>query len=165
MPGDTAATAKALPRAGTTELLLRRYDARLGSSRVRVVVHATAPGGHEAAAATFRVRAITRRPPPVPKLLGLRVRRRGPAIVVSWHTAIPARRVFYYVDAPRARRAAVPGRRVGRRLWQGQDAVEGAPAPAPPGAHPLGRDHRREPRRRARARAGPRVSAARWPRA
>ena len=62
---------------------------------LRVVVHACSPDGTNRARATTTVRAVHNRPPPVPKPTGVRARRRGDEIVVSWTTPFPARRTSF----------------------------------------------------------------------
>jgi hypothetical protein len=75
------------------------------TGRLRVIVHATAPGGQRLARVSAVVHVRHRRSLPVPPPLDLRARRRGNAIVVTWRTAFPARRAYYYVAGRRTRRA------------------------------------------------------------
>jgi hypothetical protein len=99
--GFVTAAGRTLLRAGTTRIgLSREIEAR----RVRIVVHAGAPGGHRTAAATVRVRVMPRRSLPVPRPLGVHALRRGREIVVRWHTARPARRAFFLVEGRPRRR-------------------------------------------------------------
>jgi hypothetical protein len=71
---------------------------------VRVVARATAPNGRRIASASQRIRIVERPPLPVPRPAGVRARRRGDSIVVSWRTAAPARRVVFGVMGRRNRR-------------------------------------------------------------
>jgi hypothetical protein len=75
---------------------------------VRVVVHATAPGGHRTTVRSLRMRVARRPAPPVQTPLGLRAKRSGKAIVVTWRTAAPARRQFFIVQARTARTDGEP---------------------------------------------------------
>jgi hypothetical protein len=75
--------------------------------RARVVVTATAPNGHHRVTVSRRILLVRRPAPPVPAPLGVRARRQGRAIVVTWHTAAPARRTFFYVVGRRTRRATL----------------------------------------------------------
>jgi hypothetical protein len=64
---------------------------------VRVVVHATAPGGRATTVRSLRVRVARRPELPVRAPRDVRVRRRGDSIVVTWRTAGPARRQTFFV--------------------------------------------------------------------
>ena len=90
---------RSLLRAGTARLSLGGPDSNLGPARGRLslVVEAAAPGGQEFVTRTERVHVIRRPALRVPPPLGVTARRRGSAIVVSWHTASPARRASYVV--------------------------------------------------------------------
>ena len=107
----------------------------------RVVVHAAAPGGQEFVTA-LACGCVSSGGPrcAVPPPLGVTARRRGSAIVVSWHTASPARRASYVVAARRSR--ADSGRfvrdavRVHARTRP--HALHGSPASAAAGQPALG---------------------------
>ena len=65
--------------------------------RVRVVVRATAPGGHEARERSFLLPVVGLPPLPLRRPLDVAARRDGDAIVVTWRTAKPARRQLFIV--------------------------------------------------------------------
>lgn len=65
--------------------------------RVRVVVHATAPGGGETTERSLRVRVARRPSLPVRAPLRVTARRRGDEILVRWRTRAPARRQSFIV--------------------------------------------------------------------
>ena len=71
--------------------------------RVRVVVHATAPGGRETAVRSLRIPVIGLRSLPLRAPRDVEARRDGAAIVVTWRTAQPARRQTYIVIGERRR--------------------------------------------------------------
>ena len=78
----------------------RRARLRLGGLRpgkVRVLVHATAPGGGSTAVRSIKLRLERRPALPLQRPLGVTARRRGDDIVVRWRTAEPARRQFFIV--------------------------------------------------------------------
>jgi hypothetical protein len=102
-PGFAGAAGRTLLRAGTARIGLGRSSER--RRRMRIVVHASAPGGHRTATRTVRVIVIRRPSLPVPRALGVHAVRRGGAIVVRWHTARPARRAFFVVEGRRRRHA------------------------------------------------------------
>ena len=71
--------------------------------QVRVVVHATAPGGTDASRTAVAV-PVRRRPlPPLRAPLDVRARRAGTAVVVTWRTAGPARRMWFMAFTRRTR--------------------------------------------------------------
>jgi hypothetical protein len=107
---------RSLLRAGTARLSLGGPDNNLGPARGRLslVVEAAAPGGQEFVTRTERVHVIRRPALRAPPPLGVTARRRGSAIVVSWHTASPARRASYVVAAHPSR--ANSGRYVRERF-------------------------------------------------
>ena len=91
------------------------------------VVRVSAPGASQVARTVARLRVTPRRAPPFARPHGVVARRRGGRVVVTWSTAIRARRVFYDVSGRRTRaqrlRASefpllrtVPGR--GRRSFR-----------------------------------------------
>ncbi len=77
-----------------------------GESRdARVLVQATAPGGHRVARAVLRTRVSIRHSLPVPRPIGLRARRAGRNVIVTWRTRRPARRALFVVEGRRSRGA------------------------------------------------------------
>ncbi len=101
---DRGSITRTLLGAGTARFAFPSADPDLRARRrSRVVVQATGPGGHALTGARVRVKVIRRQPLPVPPPLGVKARRRGSAIVISWHTASPARRAIYIVAAWRSR--------------------------------------------------------------
>jgi hypothetical protein len=104
---DLTAVTRSLARAGTVNLRLQRWDGRspkAGRQRVRVLVRATAPAGHEVVPVSRSVLVVARPALPVPALGDVRAVRRGRSIVVTWHTASAARRVYFLVYAQHGRR-------------------------------------------------------------
>jgi hypothetical protein len=97
-PGD-AVTATLL-KAGT--IRLRPFHEQAGRSRI--VVQATAPGGHRTVERTLRIRIARRPSPPIQSPTDVRVRRDGDAIVVNWRTSGPAKRQSFIVVGVRKRR-------------------------------------------------------------
>jgi hypothetical protein len=71
---------------------------------VTVRARISAPGSAATRTIRLRVRLAHRRTLPVPPPLGARAVRRGRSILVSWHTAFPARQVRFVV-VPTARKA------------------------------------------------------------
>ena len=107
---DTSPLTRSLSGAGAMRLSLSAYDTTSRprpQRRLRVLVRASAPGGHAVTTASLRVLVVRRPPAPVPATLDVRAVRRGRSIVVSWHTASPARRVAYAVIGQRRRRLSV----------------------------------------------------------
>jgi hypothetical protein len=71
--------------------------------RVRMLVTATAPDGHRRTTISCHIVLVRRPTPPVPAPLGVRARRSGRSIVVTWHTAFPARQTIFSVVVGRSR--------------------------------------------------------------
>jgi hypothetical protein len=110
LPGAAAGTGG---RADAGRVRLRvepayTHIAPRGGGTVRVVVRATAPGGSETSDAVLRVRVRRRAIPPLRRLLDVRARRRGDAVIVRWRTAGPSRRVAYQAFGRRTRGAGAP---------------------------------------------------------
>ena len=79
-------------------------DLRPGQRRlVRVLVYASAPGGHRTAIRSFRIPVTSLRSLPVRAPRGIVARRHGDSIVVTWRTAAPARRQTFIVIGRRNR--------------------------------------------------------------
>lgn len=108
--GSDGFTALTRLRAGRVRLAPSTVDGiQPGTPRmVRIVVHATTPGGHLTTVRSLRVRVARLPAPPVQTPLGLRARHRGDAIVVTWRTAAPARRQFFIVQGRIARADTEP---------------------------------------------------------
>jgi hypothetical protein len=96
---DSGPEIRSVPRGGTVQLELSGWK----GSRPRVHVRASAPGGRRFVAVSRRVSVVRRPPLPFPQLVDVRAVRRGRAIVVSWGTTLPGRRVFFSVLATRKR--------------------------------------------------------------
>jgi hypothetical protein len=100
--GVTALDDASLPRAGTARLALAPTfdDASPWKGRTTIDVQAGPPGGGAATHARVRTKVSAIPPPPFAPPLGVRARRtRAGRVIVTWHTAIPARRVVYLVEA------------------------------------------------------------------
>jgi hypothetical protein len=105
--GDTgrlrAFDSGALDRAGTTALDVGPGPEATLAPRavqdVRVVVHACATNAPSLTRATLRVTVRRVPPPPVPVPLGVRARRLGKTITVTWHVPRRADRVTFIVQA------------------------------------------------------------------
>ena len=104
VPGDDGpvfAGGGTVTSAGRTRLRLYPGIDSLTQSRPRtlpVVVHACSPDGTSRSSTTTKVRVIRRRPPPVPAPLGVRATpTAGGNVIVTWHTAFPARRSAFLV--------------------------------------------------------------------
>jgi hypothetical protein len=117
--GDAGAITRTLRAGRTVRLRLTAPDlGSHGQMRVRALVTATAPGGHRRVTVSRHLVLVRRPAPPVAAPLGVEAHRRGRSIVVTWHTAFPARRMFFYVVARRNRTVssdvtgvkAIPGR-------------------------------------------------------
>jgi hypothetical protein len=107
---DSAPLTRSLSRAGAMRLSLYSYDMTSRTRpqrRLRVLVRASAPGGHAVTTVSLRVLVVRRPALPVPAPLDVRAVRRGGSIVVSWRTASPARRASYTVIGQRRRRLSV----------------------------------------------------------
>jgi hypothetical protein len=76
---------------------------------VKVVVHATAPGGDAITVRSLRLRVERRPALPLQRPLDVTARRRGREIVVRWRTAEPARRQTFIVAGQDRRDEIVPG--------------------------------------------------------
>jgi hypothetical protein len=117
--GDSGAITRTLRGRRTVRLQLAAPDddahRRL---RVRVLVTATAPGGHGRVTVSRHLVVVRRPAPPVAAPLGVETQRRGRLIVVTWHTAFPARRMFFYVVARRTR--AISGDPSGAKAIRGR---------------------------------------------
>jgi hypothetical protein len=101
-----------LPAAGSTRLAIRPgFDDHLAPpsrGRARVVVHGYAPNGRR-----FTTRSVPvdlRRKPlrPLPEVLNVRAVRREGAVVVTWETDRPAKRVSFRVRGRLSRRDRFP---------------------------------------------------------
>jgi hypothetical protein len=101
-----------LREAGSTRLAIKPvFDDHLAPpsrGRARVVVHGYAPNGRR-----FTSRSVPidlRRKPlrPLPRVLNVRAVRRGGAVVITWQTATPARRVSFRVRGRLSRRDRFP---------------------------------------------------------
>jgi len=96
---DAAGSAPIGLHPGTQEGLVPRRGGPL-----RVTVHATAPGGHEATVARRDVRVRHAFVPPPRRPRDVRVtRRRGGRLLVTWRTAKPARAQEFFLSAERRR--------------------------------------------------------------
>jgi hypothetical protein len=101
-----------LREAGSTRLAIRPdFDEHLAPparGQAQVVVHGFAPNGRR-----FTTRSVPvdlRRKPlrPLPRVVNVRAVRRGGAVVVTWQTATPARRVSFRVKGRLSRRDRFP---------------------------------------------------------
>lgn len=103
----------ALRRAGTVKLRIEpgfgRHFAPRRRARIPVVVHACSPAVDVLTTARITVPVRRRRPPPLPRVLGLRARRDGKAVRVSWRTDRPAYRLEFFVTGRRERRGESAG--------------------------------------------------------
>jgi hypothetical protein len=87
-----------LEHAGSLRLELAPTLRPLEPRRARhftVTLRVSAPGARTVATRRVTVPLTLRTPPPVPTPLGVRARRSGDDLIVSWHTAFPARRVTF----------------------------------------------------------------------
>ena len=107
-------------RASAGRLRLRIYGDRLvkrDTTARTVTLLVSAPGSHATASRRVRVPVRLRTPPPLPAPLGVRARLSGDDVIVTWHTAFPARRTTFLVDAgDQLETRAVAGR--GRRSFR-----------------------------------------------
>jgi hypothetical protein len=111
--GSGSAVTASLSHAGRLALRLQRGDrirttrhrqtiqARRG--RLRVIVRAAAPNGHRIATRSRTVRVRARPALPIARPTGVRARRDGDAITVTWRTAGPARRTQFIVEPRHSR--------------------------------------------------------------
>ena len=74
---------------------------------MRVLVYASAPGGHTTERISFRVPVTVLRSLPVRPPRAVKARRNGDDIVVTWRTAAPARRQTFIVIGLRRRNSMV----------------------------------------------------------
>jgi hypothetical protein len=96
-----------LARAGTAELRFDPLFAAIAPRRpgpVRITVQSGAPGASSAQRRTVRVQLRRLPAPPLPRIVNLRVRRRGNDLVVRWRTNVPVRDAYQYVYATRTAR-------------------------------------------------------------
>lgn len=101
-----------LHEAGITRLAIKPgFDDHLAPpsrGRARVVVHGYAPNGRRFTSESVPV-DLRRKPlRPLPRVLNVRAVRRGGAVVVTWQTATPARRVSFRVKGRLSRRDHFP---------------------------------------------------------
>ena len=92
-----------------------------GGGRVRVVVRSAAPDGADAARTVIHARVRRRPVPPLRVPLDVRARRAGDAVVVTWRTAGPARRMSFHAFTRRTRgRAPAPASAFARVIGRGR---------------------------------------------
>jgi hypothetical protein len=101
-----------LREAGSTRLAIKpSFDDHLAPparGRARVVVHGYAANGRRFASRSVRV-DLRRKPlRPLPRVLNVRAVKRAGAVVVTWQTAKPARRVSFRVRGRLSRRDRFP---------------------------------------------------------
>jgi hypothetical protein len=101
-----------LREAGSTRLAIKpafeEHLAPPARGRARVVVHGYAPNGRRFTSQSVPV-DLRRKPlRPLPRVLNVRAVRRGGAVVVTWQTATPARRVSFRVKGRLSRRDRFP---------------------------------------------------------
>jgi hypothetical protein len=111
--GVLAAAGAAAPRGGRGRVeLSRETEAPLVPSRgtLPVTVRACSPDGTASSTATARLKLQRRRPPPLAEPENVRARRSGDDVVVTWRTAIPARRASFLVYGASTRRPNIDSR-------------------------------------------------------
>jgi hypothetical protein len=101
-----------LRRAGNTRLAIKPvFDEHLAPTsrgRARVVVHGYAPNARRFARRSVAI-DLRRKPlRPLPEILNVQAVRRGGAVVVTWQTARPAKRVSFRVKGRLSRRDRFP---------------------------------------------------------
>jgi hypothetical protein len=83
-----------------------------GGGPIRILVRATAPNGTAVAQRSLRARVRRRTPPPLQRPVGLRARRAGDDVIVTWRTAGPARRMSFLLSGHRRRDGTAPRGRI-----------------------------------------------------